>query len=97
MFGSGRRAAVLPGRWIRAWIVAASVSLALILTGCAEPRSEPAPLGTVSLGVDGAFTIAVGAADHIIRDDNGSYFCVLRRPDDLADLRAQFNPPSTDR
>ncbi|MDH3462952.1 MAG: hypothetical protein OEM32_04925, partial [Acidimicrobiia bacterium] len=53
---------------------------ALILTGCAEPRSEPAPLGTVSLGVDGAFTIAVGAADHIIRDDNGSYFCVLRRP-----------------
>ena len=32
---------------------------------------------------------AVGVG-HIQRDASGTYFCVLRRPDDLAQLRAQF-------
>lgn len=95
MFGSGRRGFFLSRRakWA---LVAGLVSLATVLAGCGEPRSEPASVDTVSLGVDGAFTIEVGAADHIVRDGNGSYFCVLRRPDDLADLRAQFNPVPSD-
>ena len=31
-----------------------------------------------------------GQFDHVVRDTQGSYFCVLRRPDDLAGLRAQL-------
>ena len=31
-----------------------------------------------------------GEFDHVVLDTEGSYFCVLRRPDDLAGLRAQF-------
>ena len=65
-----------------------------LLTACGEAEL---PAGASSSPVSGSATgdvrlenIPVGL-DHISRDDDGSYFCVLRRPDDLAVLRSQFS------
>lgn len=56
---------------------------------------QPAEIETRPAGTP--YEIPVSAAydpldfDHVVRDSQGGYFCVLRRPDDLAALRATFN------
>ncbi len=37
----------------------------------------------------------LNVGDHFVADVAGSYICVLRRPDELAGLRAQYSSPST--
>lgn len=66
----------------------------LFVGACSRSSANNSPSESVSSGLDGARDFEVGATEHIVIDGSGSYFCVLRRPDDLADLRAQFNPPS---
>jgi hypothetical protein len=34
------------------------------------------------------------SSDHLVLDESGAYFCLLRRSDDLAALRRQFNQPT---
>ena len=70
-------------------------SCAASASGSAGDRSvdSPAadPLVVAPLDVGDATLLPSGDVDHIVLDESGVYFCVLRRPDDLADLRASFN------
>lgn len=69
--------------------------LVTLLAGCG---AQPAVIETVPAGTP--YEIPVDTSydpldfDHIVKDSSGGYFCVLRRPDDLAALRATFNPKS---
>ncbi len=83
--------------------VVAVLALAVVVSACAgadqtSPAETTGPTGstdtTISIGLDGAWSVVAKPADRLVRDAQGAYFCVLRRPDDLADLRAQFNPRS---
>ncbi|GJM37688.1 MAG: hypothetical protein DHS20C19_10550 [Acidimicrobiales bacterium] len=78
----------------------ALVAAAALLGSCAAATSEGPPGVGAAEGapvVVGASTAGPASAspsggiDHIVLDDTGAYFCVLRRPDDLARLRAQFS------
>ncbi len=61
------------------------LGVTMLVTGaCGSDQQQNDPAAEF-----GSFSIS--AEEHIVRDDSGSYFCVLRRPDDLAQLRAQFN------
>lgn len=80
--------------------VVVAVALAVMLSACAgsgqvSSGESTGPTGTtdttISLGVDGAWSVVSRPADRLVRDAKGAYLCVLRRPDDLADLRAQFH------
>lgn len=83
--------------------VVAVLALAVVVSACAGIEqgspvetngSTGSPDTTISIGLDGAWSVVAKPADRLVRDAQGAYFCVLRRPDDLADLRAQFNPRS---
>lgn len=86
--------------WVRAhpkqlshvWVVL-MISTTL-LTACAEAEvpanASSSPFRDSAIRDVGFENIPVGL-DHVTRDDEGSYFCVLRRPDDLAVLRSQFS------
>lgn len=68
----------------------------LTTTACAGGVSEQA---NESVPEPIAFTMqaapwAQSAWDHIVTDDSGRYLCVLLRGDDLAGLRARYNPRS---
>ncbi len=69
------------------------------------PADDSAPPSTAVSEPDASpVTVAVAAGDEVYldassgqlihRDGNGAYICVLRRSDDLADLRAGFNAAS---
>lgn len=74
-----------------------AVSLVMLsLTACTSraadaPAPEPIPFtmqpDVPRSGLSGGFGV-----DHIALDSDGIYLCVLRRGDDLASLRARFNP-----
>lgn len=81
-------------------VVTTSALTLFALAGCSDGIQNPQPTtpttpasteSTISLGLDGAWSITSNPADRLVRDSTGAYFCVLKRPDDLADLRAQFN------
>ena len=80
--------------WIKGVSLGASLTTLVAMGGCAVVPPVAAPSlqekQTISLGVEGAWSVNVDSADDLVIDANGAYFCLLRRADDLAELRSQF-------
>lgn len=81
-------------------VVAIVGIVVLTLTACAgAPASAPVatPPAKIPFTMQAPVTSftdtrGISILDHIVLDDAGVYLCVLRRGDDLASLRGQFNP-----
>jgi len=71
----------------------------LALVGCAATaESSPVPPREVGASLEFEAQIAsVGFVpiNEVLRDHDGAYYCVLRRSDDLAQLRASANAPAS--
>ena len=80
---SGRRA---PGRVVLGGL--------LLLAGCSSGEVSgvllQAPQEPVGVQTNRVESFRLATTDHFVQTDSGGYICVLRRPDDLAELRASF-------
>ena len=85
---------------------AAGLGLTMVLTaacaGSSVVAQESEPPATVPFTMQQPLSgtrdrgfVGLLDVDHITLDPSGVYLCVLRRNDDLASLRAQFNTPGS--
>ena len=74
------------------WVVLMMATTVLTACGEAELPANASSSPVIDSAIhDVRFETSPVGLDHVTRDDDGSYFCVLRRPDDLAVLRSQFS------